>query len=127
MNVAEDILALERKALDRWCSSDPSGFLEISADGVTYFDPFQPKRLDGLDNLTAYYEELRGRISAARWEMVEPNVKMIGEAAVLTFNFISYSGTEEQRMRWNCTEVYQFKDEHWRIIHTHWSLTQDGR
>jgi ketosteroid isomerase-like protein len=127
MSVKEDIIALEREALNRWCRGDPSGFLEIGGQGVSYFDPFQPKRVDGLDNLTAYYEGLRGQISAARWEMIEPCVEVMGEAAVLTFNFVSYSGNEEQRMRWNCTEVYRRQDRGWRIIHTHWSFTQDGR
>ncbi len=127
MCAAEEIVALERAALDRWCRGDPSGFLEISLPGISYFDPFRPARLDGLDELTAYYESLRGQVSAARWEMIAPRVEEMGEAAVLTFNFVSYSGSEGQRMRWNCTEVYRRQDGRWRIAHTHWAFTQDGR
>jgi len=127
MSIAEDIISLERAALDRWCQGDPSGFLEISAVEVSYFDPFQPKRLDGLANLTAFYETLRGQISADRWEMIDPRVEVIGKAAVLTFNFVSYSGGEGQRMRWNCTEVYRWDETNWRIVQTHWSFTENGR
>lgn len=127
MSIAEDVIALERGALDRWCRGDPSGFLEISAAEVRYFDPFQAKRLDGLANLSAYYESLRGQVSAVRWEMIDPRVEVIGSAAVLTFNFVSYGGDEGNRMRWNCTEVYRRDDAGWRIVQTHWSFTQDGR
>jgi len=58
--LAEDdtvtVLALERAALDRWGQGDPSGFLEICAPDVTYFDNTVERRLDGLYALTAYYE-----------------------------------------------------------------------
>src|SRR5215813_8519984 len=36
---ADQILMLERSALDRWGNGDPGGFLELYADDITYFDP----------------------------------------------------------------------------------------
>lgn len=117
----EEILALERAALARWCRGDPSGFLEISAPDVTYFDPFAEHRLDGLEALTRYYESLRGQISASRWEIVAPRVQRAGEAAVLTFQFHSWGGSEEA-LRWNCTEVYRRMAGRWEIIQTNWSF-----
>lgn len=127
MQTADEIIALERAALERWCAGDPSGFLVISAPDVVYFDPFLEKRLDGLDALTRYYEDLRGKISAARFDIVDPLVQVLGDGAVLTFNFVSYAGTEGARMRWNCTEAYRKTVDGWRIVQTHWSFTQDGR
>lgn len=35
---ADEVIALERAALDRWGKGDPKGFLEIYAPEVTYFD-----------------------------------------------------------------------------------------
>lgn len=32
------IIGMERAALDRWGNGDPGGFLEISAEDVSYFD-----------------------------------------------------------------------------------------
>jgi hypothetical protein len=116
------ILALERAALDRWGRGDPNGFAEISEADVVYFDPFQERRLDGREALTAYYEKIRGKVHIDRDEIIGPKVQVIGEAAVLTFNYVSFSGAAE--MRWNCTEVYRRTGEDWRIIQTHWSLTQ---
>jgi ketosteroid isomerase-like protein len=119
------LIDLETRALRRWCNGDPSGFLEISADDVVYFDPFLAKRLDGLPALTAYYESLRGRVSASRFELLEPCVQLVGEAAVLTFNFVSY-GENGEAFRWNCTEVFRLSDGAWKIVQTHWSMTEAG-
>jgi ketosteroid isomerase-like protein len=119
---AQEILRLEEDALARWCRGDPSGFLELSAPDVVYFDPFQPARVDGLAALTAYYDGLRGKISAARWELVRPAVQVIGGAAVLTFQFVSWGAAGEVH-RWNCTEVYRRDPAGWRIVQTHWAFT----
>jgi uncharacterized protein (TIGR02246 family) len=123
---AAEIIALERAALDRWANGDPSGFLEISAPDVVYFDPFLARRLDGLDALAAHYEPLRGTIHISRYEMDNAKVQVAGDAAVLTFNFVSY-GDSETPSRWNCTEVYRRSGGAWQIMQTHWSFTSAGR
>ena len=127
MTIAADIIALEQAALTRWCAGDPDGFLELSAEDVTYFDPFRTERLDGLAALTALYDSLRGLINAPQHEMIDPKVQMIGDgAAVLTFRFVSYNGSEGKRVAWNCSEAYRRDAEGWRIVQTHWSLTGIG-
>jgi hypothetical protein len=118
----EEVIQLEKRALERWCRGDPSGFLAISASDVVYFDPFLERRLDGLPALTAYYESLRGKVSAGGFEVLHPRVQLVGAAAMLTFNFVSY-GDREDVHRWNCTEVYRRDPEGWRIVQTHWSFT----
>ncbi len=125
-SIAEEIVSLEAEALRRWCSGDPGGFLEISDSDVVYFDPFLDKRLDGLAALTRYYEGLRGKVSAARFELLDPGVQVVADAAVLTFNFVSYGGDEDVQ-RWNCTEVFRKGERGWRIIQTHWSYTRAVR
>jgi ketosteroid isomerase-like protein len=53
-------------------------------------------------------------------------VQVCGDAAVLTFNFSDWIG--KQQHRWNCTEVYRRNAKgQWRIIQTHWSMTQAGQ
>lgn len=122
MTEAEAILTLERAALDRWGNGDPSGFLEISASDVVYFDNTQERRVDGLKALAALYEPIRGKIRMDRYELLNPKVQLCGDGAVLTYNFVGY--VQGQAHRWNCTEVYRRTDAAWRIIHTHWSVTQ---
>jgi ketosteroid isomerase-like protein len=124
-NVGEQIIAMERAALDRWGSGDPSGFLEISAEDVVYFDPYLERRIDGRDALSNYYEAIRGKVWIDRYELLNPRVHAVGDAAVLTFNYVSYSRGKEHR--WNCTEVYRRASGRWEIIQTHWSFTQAAR
>lgn len=120
--VSLQIINMERAALDRWGCGDPDGFLEISAPDVAYFDPFLPARMDGLSALRKYYAELRGKIFIDSYEIVDPEVKVRGEIAILTFCFVSRGGGEE--MRWNTTEVYRRGGDGWRILHSHWSFAQ---
>ncbi|MES0359707.1 MAG: DUF4440 domain-containing protein [Anaerolineales bacterium] len=118
----ETIIAMECAALDRWGNGDPSGFLEICAPDVVYFDPNLERRIDGREALSDYYEGIRGKVSFERFELLNPLVQRVGDAAVITFNFVSY-GKAEDEYKWNCTEVYRRSSEGWEIIQTHWSYT----
>lgn len=123
-DVPSAIVALERAALDRWGKGDPSGFLEICAPDVVYFDPFLRRRIDGLEALGRHYDGIRGKIRIDRYELLNPEVQVAGSAAVLTFNYVSWGS--EGETRWNCTEVYRHDPGGWRIIQTHWSFTNAG-
>jgi hypothetical protein len=123
--VATEIIALEKAALDRWGKGDPSGFLEICAPGVVYFDPFLKRRLDGLAELTAHYDGIRGKVLIDRYELLNPHVQAAESMAVLTFNYVSCGNEGESR--WNCTEVFRRDAPGWRLIQTHWSYTNAGR
>lgn len=121
--ISKLIIGMEKSALERWNNGDPSGYLEIYAKDIVYFDPWTETRLDGLDKLTKLYEEMRGQVHVDKYNMVNPKVQSVENMAVLTFNLISYSG--ETAYKWNCTEVYILdKDDQWKIIQTHWSFTK---
>ena len=124
--VSKTIIKLECDALERWGKGDPSGFLEICAPDVVYFDPSLERRIDGLEALTRYYETLKGQIFFEQFELLNPKVQVIGDAAVLTFNYNSY-GPAGERHPWNCTEVYSQSQNKWLIIQTHWSYTRSIR
>jgi ketosteroid isomerase-like protein len=120
--VVEEIIAMEKAALERWGKGDPSGYLEICAPDVVYFDPYLEMRVDGLPALTALYESIRGQVRFDFFELLNPQVHITANLAVLTFNYVSYSGN--QSSRWNCTEAYRREPNgRWRIIHSHWSYT----
>lgn len=120
--ITATVIALENAALRRWGNGDPSGFLEIYAPEIVYFDPYQEKRIDGVEALTKLYEGIRGQVQFDRFELINPRVQTDGKLAVLSFNYASYVG--DKRDAWNCTEVYRLTDAGWRIIHTHWSYTR---
>jgi hypothetical protein len=119
------IIDLERHALARWCRGDPSGFIEISVPDIVYFDPFVEQRINGRERLSEYYELLRGKIEAEQFELIHPHVQLLGDAAVLTYNFVSRAATGGVQ-RWNCTEMYHCDPEGWRLVQSHWSFTKSA-
>jgi ketosteroid isomerase-like protein len=132
MNVAEHIIAIERAALDRWVRADPDGYLDLYSDDATYFDPFRDKRVDGLNSVSAQLAPVRGvklPFTEPRYDMLNPMVNVDGNTAILTYNLVNYGQptgkTEEVVLaRWNSTQVYRRVNDAWRLVHTHWSLTQ---
>jgi ketosteroid isomerase-like protein len=127
-DVAAQIVALERGALDRWGRGDPDGYIEIYDPEVTYFDPFTERRLDGLDGIKKMLEPIRGKVRVSRYDMLDPKVVQRGDLAVLSFNLVSYQkkpdGSEPPVARWNSTAVYRRTGGTWKSIHVHWSFTR---
>lgn len=127
--LAAEIIALECAALDRWITGDPQGYLDLYAPAVTYFDPTQERRVDGLEamqTLLAPVKNLKGRIKDPRYEMIAPKLQRQGDMALLSFNLINYGKLPDQPetvlARWNATEVYARMNGKWKIIHSHWSF-----
>jgi ketosteroid isomerase-like protein len=124
----DEIIALERGALERWGKGDPQGYFEIMALEQTYFDPGTAKRIDGQDAVKQYILPFAGKIRIERVEMIDPKVQRSGDLAVLTFNLVDYGAQigngPKTTARWNSTEVYQRLNGTWKIVHSHWSYVQ---
>lgn len=122
----DEILQLERGALDRCIKGDMKGFGELYADDVSYFDPLTRARIDGAQAMRVYQESLHDEGRTTRYEMENADVVEGGALALLTYNLTTYrqepDGSEATDSCWNCTEVYR-KEGRWRIIHSHWSHT----
>ena len=122
-NISATIIAIEKVALEKLNKGNPSGYLEIYADNITYFDPFLEKKFDGLKEIKTFYDSLQGAIYVEKYEMIDPIVQVCGEVAVLSYNLTSYIGSEIFREK--CTEVYRKEpNNQWKIIHSHWSIAQ---
>lgn len=117
------VLAAERAALERWCRGDPSGFLEISADDVGYFEPFLWERIDGAAALATHYRAIDGQVRLRAWEILDPRIVEIGEVVLLSYRFRSV-GEAGKETRWQASEVYRRSAAGPRLVHTHWSLPQ---
>ena len=120
--IAATVLQMERAALDRWCQGDPSGFLEITAPEVVYFDPDQPRRVNGIEALSLLFQSMQGRGRVDRYDLIDPTIQVSGNTAVLTYNYVAHAAGRTHH--WNCTEVYCRRGGHWWITQTHWSVTQ---
>jgi len=124
---ANDVIALERSALDRWAKGDVGGYLDIYASEITYFDPFQARRVDGLPAMRATLQPIAGKIKIDRYEMLNPKVQGSADVAVLSYNLQNYArqpdGTEKPTNAWNVTEVFRRSAGKWHVIHGHFSFT----
>jgi ketosteroid isomerase-like protein len=127
IDVATDVIALERTALDRWGAGDPWKYVELYDEHVTYFDPVQERRIDGRAAMVALMESIAGKIRVDRYDMQQPVVQQHGDVALLTFNLVSYrteGGRERAISTWNSTEAYRRTPQGWRIFHSHWSYVK---
>ena len=130
-SLLQELVALERAALDRWITLDPAGYLDLYAPEVTYFDPATEKRVDGREAMKERLAPLKNvklPFVEPRYEMIGPRVQRHGDVALLTFNLVNYGTppgqTEITLARWNATEVYSRIDGRWRIVHSHWSYVK---
>lgn len=122
--IMKKIVALEKAALEAWHKGNPSKFLELYSMDYTYFDPIQELRIDSKEEIKQLYDSFNGKMEIINtFEMINPKVQISGKIAVLTYNLHSSLG--DKIYKENCTEVYKLEDDdEWRIIHSHWSLTQ---
>lgn len=129
--LSDQIIAMERGALDRWGRGDPQGYISLYAADLTYFDPAQDRRLDGLEAMRQYVAPITGKVKIDQYEMIHPQVQHSGDFAVLTFNLEDEAtppnGGPKHTVRWNSTEVYRRIGGNWKIIHSHWSYTKPPR
>jgi len=112
--------------MERWRNGDPWGFVELSAGDITYVDPGLASPITGLEQYKAYMQQVQGKIHYQGSEFIMPKVVILGDAAVLSYNYRSSELTPEGTVRnqtpWNATEVYFRRDGQWKIVHTHWSF-----
>jgi ketosteroid isomerase-like protein len=124
---AHDIIATERGALDRWGRGEPQGYLDIYAPEITYFDPIQHRRLDGIEAMKELLLPLTGKIKVDRYEMIGTKVQQYGDVAVLSYNLDSHFTSPDGKpavAQWNSTVVYVRQDGGWRSVHSHWSYVR---
>jgi ketosteroid isomerase-like protein len=124
---SDEIVLLERGALDRWGRGDPGGFLELYAPDVTYFDPMRERRVDGLEAMKQILEPIRGLVKISRYEMIAPQVYRSGDLAVLSYNLVSHGTGPDGKpttTRWNSSTAYGRIGGRWKIVHSHFSITK---
>src|SRR5262249_8993310 len=76
--LVEELVAMERSALDGWIRLDPQGYLAIQAPEVTYFDPFTERRVNGLDAMqvrAAAIKNVKLPFTDPRYDMIDPKVQ----------------------------------------------------
>ncbi len=86
----QTILSLEKAAMERWRNGDPMGFVEISAEDISYVDPGLTKPILGLVEFKAYMQQLEGQDPLSKIRIYRPqggNSRRCG-IAILQLSFI---------------------------------------
>ena len=121
----DPILSLEQAAMQRWQNGDPWGFVELSAEDILYVDPGLDKPILDQQAYRAYMSKIEGKVHYHVSEFIDPRVVIVGEAALLTYNYrssvLAPDGSTSSQTSWNATEVYFRQNSNWQISHTHWS------
>lgn len=121
----EIIITLENGAMERWRQGDPLGWIEISAEEITYIDPGLTKPIEGIEAYKKYLKQFEGKVNYQISEFIDPKIKRFSSLAVLTYNYrdakTEADGSIVDQSLWNTTEVYCLQDGEWKVIHTHWS------
>lgn len=120
------LMELENGAMERWRKGDPGGYLELVGSDYSYFDPSLDRRLDGSEAMADYLEPIRGKIRYEGSTFLNPRVQAFGDAAVLSYNYVSSgengNGASGQTP-WNVTEVYARGTGGWKLVHSHFAYT----
>ena len=120
--MAEELIALERSALDKWFNGDTSGYAALwSRRSFTYFDGVVAERVENHETIEAFLKMLDGKLFADSYDFRNPRVQTGNDMAVLTYQL--FAKTTLLDMAYNCVEVFQKEDDGvWRVIHSTWSL-----
>ncbi len=122
---ANTIFRLENEAMEQWRQGNPLRWVEISTDDVIYVDPNLAAPVIGTQAYREYLTPLLGKVRYDASEFVNPRVALLGDLAVLTYNYHSLRRDADGKMKrtsfWNTTQVYVRRAGVWKILHSHWS------
>lgn len=123
---ANTIFRLENEAMEQWRQGNPMRWAEISSDDVVYVDPGLAAPVIGIHAYREYLTPIQGKVHYDASEFVNPRLALLGELAVLTYNYHSLKRDLDGKMKrssfWNTTQVYVRRAGVWKILHSHWSF-----
>ena len=131
--IAKTLIDLERSLNERWSVGDCDGYLDTYSEDICYFDPVAERLLVSRDAVVGHIRSLYKNPQIVRNEYLNEHVIVSegGDLAVLSYNLKSFvaDGKEGETLlrSWNSTEVYRRVEANWRIVHSHWALTQSLR
>ena len=120
--VLKEFVEQERAVLDPYFGeSDTSGYAGLFTGDATYFDPNSSGKLAG-HAIVELFAGYAGQVPPWRYEIVDPEVQLIGDAAIFTFNLDTFDADDGSvTLRWNTTEVHRRTADGWEMVHAHWS------
>ncbi|MCB2360906.1 nuclear transport factor 2 family protein [Clostridium estertheticum] len=120
--LAEEIIGMEKVALDKFFKGDMSGYLDLwSKDNFTYFDAGTEERADTYEEVAHFLKTVvEGNMHADSYDFHAPRVQFGEDIAILTFQL--HADTSMIEMHYNVIEIFQKDASGWHVIHSTWAL-----
>jgi calcium/calmodulin-dependent protein kinase (CaM kinase) II len=119
---AEELLRLNQRLLDGIAAGDWATYEELCDPSLTAFEPEAPGQLvEGLP-FHRFYFDLGGAPGRHQTTMCAPRVRLLGDAAVVSYvRLIQRLGSEGGPVTVATAEtrVWQRRDGRWRHVHFH--------
>jgi ketosteroid isomerase-like protein len=120
----EEVLKVVRQFHQAALKPDAEFLNRVFDEEVTHFHPGSPYRYQGRERLVKEFLGFPQRATDITFEMINPHVQTIGNAAVVTY-YISESWVEKgtfKSITQKATEIYAKKGNSWSLVHSHYSL-----
>ena len=118
------ILAVERAVWDAIQNNQPAALADYFADDISYFDEGQAYRVRGKQDLLRWLEALLAHWELHSWQILDPQVEVLGDTAILTYYFTE-QGVEAGAGVSNAGKlsvVFVKQEGGWRALHVHRSV-----
>ncbi|MGH9902241.1 MAG: nuclear transport factor 2 family protein [Pyrinomonadaceae bacterium] len=124
-DVARQIIARERAAVEAWKRKDKAFYQDFLADDATYFGPMSPYlETEPKTNFIPKFEEMAEMFKYVNFEMYNPRVQTYGDTAILTYNSAVMVNMAGRPMNYTAkiSVVYVRQGNSWRVVHGHESM-----
>ena len=126
---ADAILKIERDAWEAAKNKNIDAFSDYFTEDASMFGEGQAYRIRGKADLMRAMEAWINQHDLASYQMLDPQVQVVGNTALLTYYF-SVSGTTGGKNfshSGKISMVYVKQEGKWRVLHEHSSATGSGR
>lgn len=107
--------------------SDPSAYAAQYSQRCSTFDPWSDGRKDDADAV-AHTVAFAGSIPPLDYELLNPRVDIVGDAAVFTLNLEVLDPASGRRLGlWNTTQIHDLATENLDLVHAHWSYAVEPK
>lgn len=117
-----EVLACAQELVDRGLAADVEGASRLVADDVAYWSHSGQRRTK--DDLMRLVQQVGGsELSAAATEIVDPQVRDLGDVAVFTARIVDSGIKPGADRRWRLesavTDVWARRDGRWQLVAVH--------
>jgi ketosteroid isomerase-like protein len=115
------IIQVERNAWEAFKSKNLPAMQDYYADGATAFSDDQAYRIKGKADILSAKEASMKQSDLLSYKMLDPQVQVLGDTAVLTYYFTesSMEGGKASNHAGKISMVFVKQDGKWRALHEH--------